>query len=212
MSILLSALALPKVIPHFRLPDKVPATTRQRNPTIGNAPSTEQGRWSVVTRVGTLRHRFIYRYGQSGSSVDTDVELNGLGDVVRYLPRAATIGFLAPFPRMWLIPGDYVGLTGRLVAGVEMVSVYFCLVFVAVTVFYERKRLSVWFQLVVSALGCIALGYVVVNVAALYRMRYAYFILLTILAARGFQIARERLRKRTNLSGNNQLPQETFRL
>jgi hypothetical protein len=192
MTVVVGALALPGVIPHFRLPDNVrPAATARRSPTVGNKPATAQGMWSrVVTRVGAMRHRFIYRYSQSGSSVDTHVELNGIGDVVRYLPSAATIGFLAPFPRMWITPGAYVGLTGRLVAGVEMLGVYFALILVALTVFYER-RLAVWFQFVISALGCIALGYVVVNVAALYRMRYPYFNLLAILAARGFQIARD---------------------
>ena len=89
MTVVLGAVALPRVIPHFRLPGHVrPAPIARTNPTVGNSPATGQSAWSkVVTRVGTLRHRFIYRYSQSGSSVDTDVELNGTGDVVRYLPR-----------------------------------------------------------------------------------------------------------------------------
>src|SRR5712692_4771712 len=54
-----------------------------------------------------------------GSVIDPDVHLNGRSDIIRYLPRAAAIGFFAPFPNMWLTSGAEVGFSGRFLSGVE---------------------------------------------------------------------------------------------
>lgn len=48
-----------------------------------------------------------------------------------------------------------------------------------------RWRLSVWLLLSVALMGIVALGLVVVNVGALYRLRYFFLILMIILAAEG---------------------------
>ena len=80
---------------------------------------------SFARRVGALRHKFIVAYPLAGSNVDTNVELNSALDLLRYLPRAAELGFFAPFPRTWVTPGVQVGISGRLVAGLEMCVMYF---------------------------------------------------------------------------------------
>ena len=49
-------------------------------------------------------------YPGSASNIDTDVRLESWREVIRYLPRAAEIGLLAPFPNMWLASGAQVGL------------------------------------------------------------------------------------------------------
>jgi hypothetical protein len=49
----------------------------------------------------------------------------------------------------------------------------------------ERRRFSVWLLWLVAAMGMISLGLVVVNVGALYRLRYVFLILLIILASEG---------------------------
>ena len=185
----LSAVVLPRVIPHFRLADGPTVSSRASKPVDLNVLSSNP--WTrLVARIGSSRHRFIVRYPDAGSNVDSDVELNGTADLMRYLPRAAEIGFLAPFPVMWFQQGVRVGLGGRLVAGVEMVAVYLCLIAVATTLVHDRRHPEVWFLFAAASSGCLALGYVVINIAALYRMRYAYFVVLLVLTARGVQIIR----------------------
>ena len=139
----------------------------------------------TARRVGRLRHKFIVAYPLAGSNVDTGVELNSVTDLIRYLPRAAEVGFFAPFPYMWIARGEQVGMVGRLVSGAEMLVMYFVFGLSMVTLVQQRNRIVVWFLFLLSAVGCIALGYVVVNISALYRMRYTFFILLLILGAQG---------------------------
>ncbi len=66
-----------------------------------------------------------------------------------------------------------------------MLVMYFVFGLSMVTLVQQRNRIVVWFLFLLSAVGCIALGYVVVNISALYRMRYTFFILLLILGAQG---------------------------
>jgi hypothetical protein len=46
-----------------------------------------------------------------------------------------------------------------------------------------RRRLPVWLLSAVAAMGMTALGLVVVNVGALYRLRYVFVVLLIVVAA-----------------------------
>jgi hypothetical protein len=139
-------------------------------------------------QIGWIRGRFIRAYSSAGSNVDSEVELQNFGDLVMYLPRAVEIGFLAPFPNMWFTRGVEVGRTGRLIVGAEMLGIYLLLVLVGATIFVERKRMLVWFLFIVAALGCVSLAYVVVNIGALYRLRYPYFVPIILLAAEGYYL------------------------
>jgi len=185
-----AAFLLPKALPDMRIGDRFRRTAARAVQENETPPAS-----GLAAQIAWTRNKFVAGYRSAGSNVDTDVQLNVTSDLILYLPRAAEIGFLAPFPRMWVARGIQVGLAGRLFSGAEMLVMYALLVLVCITLFYERKRLSVWFLFAVSAAACVALGYVVVNVSALYRMRYVYFIMLIILAAHGFQIIR-RLRER----------------
>ena len=202
MGILLFAFFLPKALPAIRLAEHT-APKQQVKPgnTTGALPATSQNHedgamapWTKLSRrIGILRHRFIASYPLAGSNVDTNVELQETGDLIRYLPRALEIGFLSPFPRMWFTKGEQVGAIGRLVAGMEMLVMYFVLALAGLTLVYQRKSLSVWLLCSTSVVGCVALGYVVVNISCLYRMRYAFFILVIILGIKGLLIAFEKL-------------------
>jgi hypothetical protein len=202
MGILLFAFFLPKALPAIRLAEQtVPRQQVKPGNTTGALPAASQNRqdsamapWTKLSkRVGILRHRFIASYPLAGSNVDTNVELQETGDLIRYLPRALEIGFLSPFPRMWFTKGEQVGAIGRLVAGMEMLVMYFVLALAGLTLVYQWKSLSVWLLCSTSVVGCVALGYVVVNISCLYRMRYAFFILVIILGIRGLLIAHEKL-------------------
>jgi hypothetical protein len=89
---------------------------------------------------------------------------------------------------MWFERGAMVGLAGRLLAGAEMLVMYIIIALAVVTLVYQRNDLRVWLLFAWACLGCIALGYVVVNISTLYRMRYVFFILLIILGVQGFRI------------------------
>ena len=65
-----------------------------------------------------------------------------------------------------------------------------CLAGFALVKYY--RRLLVWLLLGISSAGCIALGFVVVNISTLYRMRYAYFILIIILGMKGWLVVTSR--------------------
>lgn len=189
---LLLTVCIPKLVPNYRQSNSLLASspTGQAEPN-GSAPfskeNTElpQSRWSVGRRVGLLRHKFIVRYPLAGSNLDTKVELQNTADVIRYLPRAALIGFFAPFPNMWVMRGAQVGLPGRIIAGAEMLFMYAVICLAGFALLRHYRRLPVWLLLGISSVGCVALGCVVVNISTLYRMRYAYFILIIILGMKG---------------------------
>ncbi len=167
---------LPKIVPAYRRSNELLASRA----TIPVPRST-----STLTRIGLLRQKFIARYPGAGSNIDADTQLQTTADVVRYLPRAVLIGFCAPFPTMWFTPGVQVGLMGRLLAGVETLVFYAFLILCGVTLWKFRTRADVWFIFAAAAVGCVALGYVVVNASSLYRMRYAYSIMVIILGIKG---------------------------
>ena len=156
-------------------------------------------------RVGTLRHKFIVAYPLAGSNVDANVEINTPADLLAYGPRAAAVGFFAPFPSMWFTRGVQVGLVGRLVSGAEMLSIYFLFVLAIITLFRQRKRPIVWFLFIVTTVGCLALGYVVANISALYRMRYTFFILLLILGVEGIYIVCKALHGDSSTEGHTRV-------
>ncbi len=140
---------------------------------------------SVPSRIARLRQGFITDYPDAKSNVDTDVQFVSLTSVIEYLPRAAMIGFFAPFPDMWFAAGDQVGLRGRLLSGLETTLMYAISFAALYGVWRKRRSLIVWLLLLVAATGLTALGLVVVNIAALYRMRYVFWMLLIILGANG---------------------------
>lgn len=210
---LLMIFLIPKVVPTYRQSNQVlltpskptqgsevngeSLTSPERNPTGATEP---QAPWSkLARRVGLLRHKFITSYPLAGSNLDTQIELKGTADVVRYLPRAILVGFCAPFPNMWFAEGAQVGLAGRLISGAEMFIMYLILGLGAFALIHQRNRLSFWLLFLIAFVGCTALGYVVVNISSLYRMRYAFFVILIILGMKGLLLMLPR-RSESNLS------------
>lgn len=144
-------------------------------------------------------------YQNPGSNIDMDVEINGTADLLRYLPRAALVGFFAPFPNMWFASGKSVGVAGRLLSGVESLAMYAVEGLALLGLWRGRRQLSVWFLSLVAATGMIALGLVVVNVGALYRLRYVFLMLLFIPAAEGAARILDRLSKKPREIGERGL-------
>jgi len=155
----------------------------------------QQGAWSrlraradgAVVSLGKLRRRFITSYFDAGSNIDPCVKLETVGDLLRFLPRATAHGFFAPYPDMWLKSGSSVGLSGRLLSGVEALLMYLIELLAVFGLWTGRRRLPVWLIALSAVGGIISLGLAVVNVAVLFRLRYFFLMLLIVLAAGGVQ-------------------------
>jgi NADH:ubiquinone oxidoreductase subunit K len=135
-------------------------------------------------------------YPDSGSNIDSGVRLSGAGDLISYLPRATAIGLFAPFPDMWFARGSQVGLSGRLLVGLESLLMYAFECLAMYGLWLGRRRLSVWMLFSIALMGTIALGLVVANVGTLYRMRYVFLMLVVVIAAGGAAHALEHFSKK----------------
>jgi hypothetical protein len=120
-----------------------------------------------------------------GSKIDRDVGFNSLGDIVRHIPRGAVVGFFAPFPNMWFTSGQQVGYAGRLVSAFETLLTYAIECLALFGLWSRRKQPAAWLLFFVVVAGSTALGLVVTNIGALYRLRYPFWIPLVILGAGG---------------------------
>jgi len=157
-------------------------------------PLGEMPAFSWAARIAQLRHRFIAQFSGAGSSIDTNVEFRTTADIMRYLPRATAIGCLAPFPNMWFASGLQNGRLGRIVGGLETLALYFMDILAMIALWNNRRSVSTWWLVLASLIGMIALGLVVTNVGALFRMRYLYVMLIVILAVEGLRILLFKLR------------------
>jgi hypothetical protein len=164
---------------------------RPANPSTGNSPAAEglepplPPGAGLQARITRIRQRSAKKYPEAGSNIDTDVAFNSKADILRYIPRAAAIGLFSPFPNMWFVAGAHVGLGGRVLCGLETAIIYPLEILAVLGFWYRRQQLTTWLLLLIVGTGLIALGLVIVNVAALYRMRYVFWILMIILSAEG---------------------------
>ena len=148
---------------------------------------------SVQKQIEKDRYGFGLQYGSSGqllpseagSDIDRGVHFNGMSDIIRHVPRALAVGFFAPFPNMWLASGKQVGGGGRLLSGFETLLSYMVECLALVGLWRERKHVSAWFLFLVITLGAVALGLVVSNIGALFRLRYPFWALLVVCGAGG---------------------------
>ena len=175
----LESTGLPGVRPPTT-PLAIPSTTQ--HPGVFREIRSNEGIFSLILKQVGQRRAAFGTYRARESNIDSHVQLKTSDDVVRFLPRAAVIGFFAPFPRMWFQTGSY-GRTGRLLSGAETFVMYFLYAATGVCVWRNRRRLEMWLVFLVATIGTIALGLVVANAGALYRLRYVFWILFIVLAA-----------------------------
>jgi hypothetical protein len=174
---------IPKAFSNW-LPPKEPMTTEQKQSLDEfTNRQVQSGQGGVLLKISVMRQKFVILYKDAGSNIDANRTFPSTISVISYLPRAVLIGLLAPFPVSWFEEGKVFGLVGRLIAGLEICMVSLLSLFALVGVWRSRRSIQAWLLLAVALLGGAALGLVVVNVGALYRMRYFFWILLIILAA-----------------------------
>jgi len=135
----------------------------------------------VQEQIARRREAFGLQVSKDGG-VEPSAAGSDLNADVRF---AVLVGFLAPFPNMWLAPGKQVGLSGRLLSGAESILTYCIECLAVIGLWNRRKNLSVWFLLLAASAGIVALGMVVSNIGAMYRLRYPFWILLVIVGAGG---------------------------
>lgn len=121
----------------------------------------------------------------TASNVDTEVQFDTTADLLRYLPRAAALGFFAPFPNMWFVAGAQVGRTGRLLAGLETLITYLLEILALVGLWHSRKNLAAWLLAITTVTGVTALGLIVLNIGSLFRFRYPFLMIIVVFAAGG---------------------------
>jgi hypothetical protein len=135
---------------------------------------------SIWGRIAIARKKFIM---EGGAMIDADVTFHSSTDVIKYIPRALEIGYLAPFPSMWFEGGYNVGRAGRLMSGIETTLTYLLEILACVFLWKNKEHFSSWLLLLTTMIGILALGLVVVNTGTLYRMRYPFWTLIVIMAA-----------------------------
>jgi hypothetical protein len=179
--VLITMLVVPGRLESTSLPGVKPPATPLTIPSATEPASTEGVLTRALKQIGQRRAGFR-SYRAQESNIDSDVRLTDAGEVLRFIPRAAVIGFFAPFPRMWVERGSF-GLAGRLLSGMETLVMYFLYCAVGVCVWRNRRRLEAWLIFLVATMSTIALGLVVANAGALYRLRYVFWIMFIIMAA-----------------------------
>jgi len=181
--IIIAALLVPARFESTALPGVKPPTTPLTIPTSTQVAPAE-GVWTrTIKQIADRRAGFRF-YKIHASDIDSEVRFYSTGDISRFTPRALVIGFFAPFPNMWLQTGSF-GLAGRLLSGFEMLVMYVLYLAVGFCLWQERRNMKMWFLFLVAAIGMLALGLVVVNAGALFRIRYVFWMLLIAIAAEG---------------------------
>ena len=153
----------------------------------GSQPAPREGVWTRAINQIRDRRGGFRTYTAQESNIGSDVQFTSVWDIIRFVPRAAVVGFLAPFPRMWFEAGTY-GTTGRLISGAETLAMYFLYVAAGVCLWRERRRPAMWLVFLTATAGLIGLGLVVVNAGALYRLRYVFWIMMIVIAAQGIYL------------------------
>ncbi|HEX8174962.1 MAG TPA: hypothetical protein VF543_07570 [Pyrinomonadaceae bacterium] len=173
------------------------APARDAKPETASYLSSIEAKLGYTAReIDRLRFGFIRNYISGGSNIDTDVRFYSVGDLIRYFPRALAIGFFSPFPDMWLSPGKEVGHGGRLLAAFETLLIYFNFPLMIFGLWKARRRWGAWVLIMISSAALSVLAMIVTNIGALYRMRFAYWMLLVIIGANGMIHLREEIMKR----------------
>jgi 4-amino-4-deoxy-L-arabinose transferase-like glycosyltransferase len=181
-----TALLVPSLLPSVRF-----SGTRVVEPAIAiGFNSTQPGGWwsKLVNEVRRRRSAFSI-YAAQQSNIDSDVRLNSATDLISYLPRAIVVGCFAPFPRMWFENGTG-GHAGRMLAGVETLFMYLLYVPTILCVWSNRRNYAVWLLFLIAFIGMMSLGLVVVNVGAMFRFRYVFWMLVIVLGVEGFRKTR----------------------
>lgn len=173
---------------------------RRRETDVGPLIAEKLVPLTIWERIGKRREEFANLRNDPtatafASNIDEDVKFDSFGALISYLPRAAIIGFWAPFPNLWFERGLQVGRGGRMIAGLETLLTYILEILALIGLWHNRKSMAAWFLMGTTMAGMLALGLVVLNIGSLYRFRYPFLMLLVMLAASGAISLQRKLRR-----------------
>ncbi len=160
-----------KIFKEREVEDKVNNKIRQRKPIY-------------LRKINTVRFGFSNSYKNVGSNIDKDYLFEDTQSLIFYLPKAFAIGFFAPFPNMWFQEGAMYGKTGRIIAGLETLIMYLFILLACIAFIKNLSEPIIFVSLSIFT-AFLAFGLTVINVGAIYRLRYAFWILLIILGVKG---------------------------
>lgn len=140
-----------------------------------------------LLKLSCVREGFISGYPSAGSNIDTNIHFRNFLDYFEYIPRALKIGLFSPFPDQWLSgavqPGG--GMMRRLAAA-EMLVYYFSFGGLLYLIFLSRYRMTAITVLILTVPAVLFYSLAVPNIGTLYRMRYPFFLCLTVLGFCGW--------------------------
>lgn len=181
--VIVAALVVPPRFESTTLPGVRPPLTPLAIPTASQ-PAAREGVWATALKQISTRRAGFRFYDSRASDIDPDVQFRSTGAMVRFIPRALVVGFFAPFPYMWIEEGSF-GRATRIFSGLETLAMYFIYVAVALCVWQEKRNQKMWLLFLVAMIGMLALGLVVVNAGALFRLRYSFWMMFIVLGAKG---------------------------
>lgn len=148
----------------------------------------------LLMSANQYRDSFLTKYLQpSDSTLDDDILFRSVSDIARYLPRAALIGFFAPFPNHWIERGKTGGAVVRALSGMEMIITY---LLIAGFIFYLINSHTPWWiktwLVLFTVVMVMPLGLFVPNLGSLYRMRFIYLVPVIIGGMEGLRLIYQR--------------------
>ena len=147
-----------------------------------------------IYSLAMARRGFRITSPEAGTNIDKHIGFNSIKSIFLYLPRAAQIAFLAPFPNYWFSEGRTAATSlMRKISALEMVIAYFTLFFLFYAVWYWRKHIEIWVISIFCISSMLIYGLVVCNIGTLYRMRYPFITALMALGIAGFLVLLERI-------------------
>lgn len=161
----------------------------------------ESGQPKYLAYINAFRYEFNSVYADAGSNIDSDVYISSQTELLLYLPRAAMIGAFAPFPNLWLSEGKSFGRSGRIFAAIETFLIYILAGFALVAAYRNYRSVYFWLIALSFGLGVTALGLIVTNLGALYRMRYFFWFLLILLGVEGVMRCYPKITPADNAAG-----------
>lgn len=146
--------------------------------------------------LSTVRDSYALCCSAAGSNIDVTVKFHSVGEVLAYLPRAAEIAFLSPFPNTWLGQGSLPANTVmRRVSAFEMIGIYLALALLPLAIWRWRRKPEFWMVLTFCTGMMLVYALVVANVGTLYRFRYGFIMTLVAMGIAGGLSFWERRRK-----------------
>jgi hypothetical protein len=132
---------------------------------------------SLFYKFGGLRGKLVDKWSGAGSEIDTQTDFHSAVDVIKYLPRAIEIAFLAPFPSDWFRSGQK--SAGNLmirINAIEMFLIYTSLIGLVGSSIRLKKSMTFYILCIFCVSLMIIYAYAIPNVGALVRFRYGYYL------------------------------------